>query len=91
MNTTSHSALANCASCYTTRGSIGGVDDNLVSWALDKTGMVDTSLLCNSNENTKQIVLTEQQKRNRVMELGFPEKVLRIHGVAPASKPEGVT
>jgi hypothetical protein len=48
MNTTSLesilSALANHASCYTTRGSICGFKDNLVSWALDKTGMVDTSL-----------------------------------------------
>jgi hypothetical protein len=25
------------------------------------------------------------------MELGFPEEVLQIHGVAPASKPEKVT
>jgi hypothetical protein len=95
MNTTSHesilSALANRASRYTTRGSICGVKDNLVSWALDETGTVDTSLLCNSNENTKQIALAKQQERNRVMELGVPEEVLRIHGVAPASKPEGVT
>jgi hypothetical protein len=95
MNTTSHesvlSALANRASCYTTRSSIYGVKDNLVSWALDETGMVDTSLLCNSNENTEQIALTEQQERNRVMKLGVLEEVLWIHGVMPASKPEGVT
>jgi hypothetical protein len=60
-------------------------------WALDETGTVDTSLLCNSsNENSKQIALVGQQERNRVMEIGIPEEILQIHGVTLASKPEGV-
>ncbi len=51
---------------------------------------MDASFLCTSNENTKQIALVEQQERNRVLELGILEEVLRIHGVAPVSKAEGV-
>jgi hypothetical protein len=57
MNITSHesvlAALENQASCYSNRGTTCGVDVNLVSWALDKTGTVDASFLCTSNENTK--------------------------------------
>ncbi len=94
MNITNHesvlAALKNWASHYSNRGTTRGVDDNLVSWALEETGMVDASFLCNSNENTKQIALIKQQERNRVLELGIQEEVLQIHGVAPASKAEGV-
>ncbi len=35
-------------------------------------------------------MLVEQQEGNRVMGLRVPEEVLQIHGVAPASKLEGV-
>ncbi len=94
MNLTSHesvhAALKNRASCYSSRGTTHGVDDNLVSWALNETGMVDVSFLCPSNENTKQIAIVKQQERNRVLELGVLEEVLQIHGVAPARKVEGV-
>ncbi len=94
MNITSHEsdlvALKNHASHFSNRGSICGVDDNLVSWALDKIGTIDASFLCNNNENSEQIVLAEQHKRNRVTELDVPELVLRTHGVAPTSKAEGV-
>ncbi len=94
MNITSHesvlAALENWASRFSTRGSICGVDNNLVSWALDETGTIDASFLCNNNENSKRIALAEQHKRNRVTELGIPEEVLRTHGVAPTSKAEGV-
>jgi hypothetical protein len=80
MNITSHesvvTALKNRASHYSNRGTTRGVEDNLVSWALDKTGTVDASFLCNSNENTEQIALVKQQERNRVLELGVPEEVL---------------
>jgi hypothetical protein len=59
LNITSHesvlAALKNRASCYSDRGTTRGVDDNLVSWALDETGTVDASFLCPSNENTKRI------------------------------------
>jgi hypothetical protein len=94
MNITSHesvlAALKNRASRYSNRGFTCGADNNLVSWALDKTGTVDASFLCNNNENNKRIALVEQQERNRVAELGVPEEVLRIHGVAPGSKRDGV-
>ncbi len=47
MDITNHesvlAALANCASRYTTIGPTHGVDDSLVSWALDEMGTVDTS------------------------------------------------
>jgi hypothetical protein len=94
MNITSHesvlAALENRASCYSNRGTTCGINDNIIYWALDKTGTFDTSFLCNSNENTKQIVLVGQQERNRVTEISVPEEVLQIHGVAPANKLEGV-
>jgi hypothetical protein len=95
MNITSHksilTALENRASCCSNRGPTRGVDDNLVSWALEETGMVNASILCKCNENIKQIALVEQQEQNRVTELlGVPEKVLQIHGAAPISKVEGV-
>jgi hypothetical protein len=94
MNITSHetilAALKNQASWYSNRDSTREINDSVIHWALDKTGTIDTSFLFNSNENTKQIALVGQQERNRVMEIGGPEKVLWIHGVAPASKPEGV-
>jgi hypothetical protein len=66
------------------------VNNSLISWALDETGTVDTSFLCDNDENTEQIVLVEQQERSRVTELGVPEEVLQIHGAAPAKKAEGV-
>ena len=34
-------------------------------------------------------MLIEQQEKNRVRELGLLDEVLRVHGVAPASKGEG--
>jgi hypothetical protein len=61
-----------------------------VSLALDETGTVDVSFLCYNHDNNKRLALTEQQERNRVAELGIPKEVLRIHGAAPGSKPEGV-
>jgi hypothetical protein len=69
------------------------MDDHLVSaaWAVDETGTEDASFLLNSESEMKeQLVLTEHQERNRVMELGISDKVLQVHGVAPLSKGEGV-
>jgi hypothetical protein len=64
MNITSHesilASLKNRASRYSNRGFTCGADDNLVSWALDKTGTVDASFLCNNNINNKRIALVEQ-------------------------------
>jgi hypothetical protein len=80
MNITSHesilAALKNQASHYSNRCSTCVIDGSIIHWALDKTGMIDTSFLCNSNENSEQIALVGQQERNRVMEIGIPEEVL---------------
>jgi hypothetical protein len=57
MNITSHesvlAALKNRASRYSNRGSTCGINDNIIHWSLDKTGMIDTSFLCNSNKNSE--------------------------------------
>jgi hypothetical protein len=94
MGITSHestlAALENRANCFTHRGKLRGVDDNLVTWALDKACTIDSSLLCNNYENKEQLALAEQQEGNRVTGLGVPEEVLLIHGAAPATKLEGV-
>ncbi len=94
MGITSHestlTALENWANRFTCHGKLRGVDDNLVTWVLDKTGMIESSLLCNNYENKEQLALAEQQEGNRVTGLGVPEEVLLIHGAAPATKPEGV-
>jgi hypothetical protein len=67
MNITSHESvlamLENRASRFSNRGSICGVDNNLVPWALDETRTIDTSFLCNNNENSEQIALAEQHKK----------------------------
>jgi hypothetical protein len=80
MNITSHksvlAALENQANRFSNQGSIRGADANLVSQALDETGTVDVSFLCNNHDNNKRLALTEHQERNRVAELGVPEEVL---------------
>ncbi len=94
MEITSHesvlAALEDRASRFSCRGKVQGVDDTLVSWALDETGTVDTCSLCRNHDNSEQLVLTEQQERSRVMGAGIPEEVLRVHGIAPSGKLEGV-
>ncbi len=69
------------------------MDDHLVlaTWAIDETGTVDATFLLNrESEINKQLVLTEHQEQNRVMELGISEEVLQDRGVAPPSKGKGV-
>ena len=61
-----------------------------MAWALDETGTVHTSLLCKKYEHGEQLALFEEQEECRVPGLGVPEEVLQVHGVAPASKQEGV-
>jgi hypothetical protein len=94
MEITSHesvfAALKDHATPFSRRGKVQGVDDTLVSWALDKTGTVDISPLCRNHDNSEQLALTEQQERSRVMGAGVPEEVLRVHGIAPSGKSEGV-
>jgi hypothetical protein len=74
------------------RGKYKSMDGHLVlaAWAVDKTGTVDASFLLNSESEMKeQLVLTEHQERNRVMELGISDEVLQVQGVAPLSKGKG--
>ena len=94
MEITSHESvlavLEDHASRFSCCGKVQGVDDTLVSWALGKTGTVDTSPLCRNHDNSEQLALTEQQERSKIMGAGIPEEVLRVHGIAPSGKSEGV-
>ena len=65
-------------------------DDNLVSWALDKTGTIDSSLVLNRTEMEERVALVELQDKVRVDELGISEEVLKVHTVTPATKGEGI-
>ncbi len=54
MNVISHQSvlqLEHRASQYQYKGKLSGIDGNLVSWALDKTGTVNSSLLLNAEWN----------------------------------------
>ena len=85
MNTTSHQsilqALEQCANRYQSKGKMSSVDDQLVSWALDKTGMVNTSNLWNGTETNEQTLLVELPERSWVENLGMSEEVLQVHMV----------
>jgi hypothetical protein len=48
--------------------------------------MVDLSLLLNGTEVNKRVALVGLQEKGRVEELGILDKVLKVHGVTPASK-----
>jgi hypothetical protein len=96
MNVTSHQSvlhvLEHNASQYQCKGKLSGIDDNLVSWALDETGTDNSSLLLlNGTEANKGAMLDELQEKGRVEELGILDKVLKVDGVAPASKGEGIS
>jgi hypothetical protein len=41
-------------------------------------------------EKHERNALIEQQEKNRERELGLPDEVLWVHGVAPASKGKGI-
>ncbi len=58
--------------------------------ALDETGMVNSSLLLNGTEASEQATLDKLQEKGRDKELGILDEVLKVHGVAPASKGEGI-
>jgi hypothetical protein len=61
-----------------------GSKDPQHSWALDETGTLETLcyLLCNGNE-------VEQKEISELNNADVPEKVLQVHGYAPATKAEG--
>ncbi len=61
-----------------------------MTWALEKTGIINTLQLLSVEEKCECNALIEQQEKNRVHELGLPEEVLWVHGIAPASKGEGI-
>jgi hypothetical protein len=67
MNVISHQSvlhvLEHRASQYQCKGQLSGIDDNLVSWALDKTETVNLSLLLNGTEANKRATLVEQQEK----------------------------
>jgi hypothetical protein len=94
MNIISHMsilhALEHHASQYRCKGKLSSANNNLVSWALDKTGTVDLFLLLNGTEVNEQVVLVGLQEKSRVEKLGILDEVLKVHGVAPASKGGGI-
>jgi hypothetical protein len=83
-------ALEHRASCYKCKEKVSSVDDNLVSWALDETGTINSTLLLNRTEMNERVALVELQEKVRVEELGILDEVLKVHGVAPATKGEGI-
>jgi hypothetical protein len=78
MNGISHQSvlhvLEHCASKYRCKGKLSGVDNNLVSWALDETGTVNLSLLLNGTEANKQARLNELEEKGQVEELGISDE-----------------
>jgi hypothetical protein len=65
-------------------------EDWLLAWTLDETGTISTLQFLSVQEKRECYALIEQQKKNRVREFGLPDEVLWVHGVAPASKGEGI-
>jgi hypothetical protein len=61
-----------------------------LAWTLDKTGTINTLQFLSVQEKCERYALIEQQEKNRVREFGLPDDVLWVHGVAPASKGEGI-
>ena len=84
-------ALSNRANRFRNLGKTTSVDNNQVSSALDETGTIDASLLQNFRENEELRTQTELTERIRVSEATVSDEVLKIHGIAPMSKGEGVT
>ena len=83
-------ALEHRASQYKCKEKFSNVDNNLVSWALDKTGTIDPTLLSNRTEMIERVALVELQEKVRVEELGISDEVLKVHKVAPATKGEKI-
>jgi hypothetical protein len=83
-------ALEHWAKQFKCKEKVRCVDDNLVSWARDETGTIDSTLLSNRTEMNEHVALVELQEKVRVEELGISKEILKIHGVAPATKGEGI-
>ena len=52
--------------------------------------MVDLSLLLNGTEVYERVALVGLQEKGRVEELGILDEVLKVHGIAPTNKGEGI-
>jgi hypothetical protein len=61
-----------------------------LAWTLDKTGTINNLQFLSIQEKPERYALIEQQEKNRVREFGLPDEVLWVHGVATASKGEGI-
>ena len=57
---------------------------------IDETGTVDMTNVINVLEERDRIAVTEQQERLSVRDLGITDEALKVHGVAPARKVEGI-
>ncbi len=58
-------------------GKLSTVNDHLVSWALDKTGTVDATILTDSSkENIEHQQKVKRMEKIRVREAGVADKVL---------------
>ncbi len=94
MDITSHDSVLRALECwanqYKCKGKLQSEEDWLLAWTLDKTGTINTLQFLSVQEKRERYVLIEQQERNRVREFGLLDKVLRVNGVAPASKGEGI-
>ncbi len=86
MQRTSHSAVLQALSlCATYVNEKKNIDAPLHTWTMDELGTLDTLALDTSIES--EIV------EKAIRELSFiaiPEEALRIHGVAPPKKAEGI-
>ena len=83
-------ALEHRASRYKCNEKFSSIDGNLVSWAPDKTGTINSTLLSYRTDMNERVALVELQEKVRDEELGISEEVLKVHGVAPATKGEGI-
>ena len=84
-------ALSSRANRFRNIGKMTSVDNNYVSFALDETGTINTTSLNNFRENEEFRTQTELTERIRVSEAAASDEVLKVHGIAPMSKGEGVT
>ena len=64
-------------------------DDRLYKEAIDETGTVATSALTDSDDESMSS--TEDLSPRQFLNSNICEDLLKIHGVAPGKKPEGVT
>ena len=96
MNITSHqsvlAALEARANRFSDRNKLSTLDDKLLSSALDETGTVD--ITCNdldvSYDECERLALI-QQEINNIKEISTTDDRLKIHGLLPAKKGEGIT